>query len=326
MKWIVISALMLTASANMAREGFSRAMQRDLSADARRAKADDSSRAQPQSRSRVVMLGTGTPNADPDRYGPAVAVVVDDQSYLVDAGVGIVRRAAAAERSGTRALDAAQLKRVFITHLHSDHTLGLADLILSPWVLERDTPLEVYGPKGVRSMVDHLVAAYSEDIRLRRTGGEPAHKYDGRSVIVKEIDAGVVYKDDRVTVMAFAVKHGAWEHAFGFRFQTPDRTIVISGDTGPESNIDEECRRCDVFVHEVYSEAGLLSRPAPWQAYHKRYHTSSRQLGSIATQAQPGILVLYHQLIWNSTEAALLDEVRSTYKGTVVSAKDLDIY
>ena len=281
---------------------------------------------QPQLRTHVVMLGTGTPNADPDRYGPAVAVVVDDQSYLVDAGVGIVRRAAAAQRAGSRALDASQLKRVFVTHLHSDHTLGLGDLILSPWVLERDAPLEMYGPKGLRSMADHLVAAYAEDIRLRQTGGEPAHKYDARTVTVHEIEPGLVYKDDRVTVTAFAVKHGAWEQAFGFRFQTPDRTIVISGDTGSESSIEEQCRRCDVFVHEVYSEAGLLSRPAAWQAYHSRYHTSSRQLGAIATRSLPGILVLYHQLIWTSTEAALLDEVRSTYKGKVVSAKDLDVY
>ena len=129
-----------------------------------------------------------------------------------------------------------------------------------------------------------------------------------------------------MTVTAFAVKHGAWDQAFGYRFQTPDRTIVISGDTGPESNIEEQCRKCDVLVHEVYSEAGFASRPPEWQAYHSRYHTSSRQLGAIATRAQPGLLVLYHQLIWSSTEAALLEEVRSTFKGNVVSAKDLDVY
>jgi ribonuclease BN (tRNA processing enzyme) len=281
---------------------------------------------QAQARTHVVVLGSGTPNADPDRYGPAVAVVVDDTSYLVDAGVGIVRRAAAANRAGTHGLDAPQLKRVFITHLHSDHTLGLADLILSPWVLERDAPLEIYGPKGLRAMADHLVAAYAEDIRIRLTGGEPAHRYDPRTVNVHEIEAGAVYKDDRVMVTAFGVRHGAWEHAFGYRFQTPDRTIVISGDTGPDSKIENQCRSCDILVHEVYSEAGFAGRPAAWQAYHSRYHTSSRELGAIATRAQPGLLVLYHQLIWGSTEQALLEEVRSTFKGKVVSAKDLDVF
>ena len=100
-------------------------------------------------RTKVVLLGTGTPNADPERWGPAVAIVVDDEAYLVDAGVGIVRRAAAAAAKGILALRASALRRVFITHLHSDHTLGLPDLMLSPWVLERSTPLDVYGPEGI---------------------------------------------------------------------------------------------------------------------------------------------------------------------------------
>src|SRR5882672_9789653 len=131
-----------------------------------------------QPRTRVVMLGTGTPNADPDRFGPAVAVVVDEAAYVVDFGVGVVRRAAAAERSGINALNAANLKLAFATHLHSDHTLGLADLILSPWILDRDTPLTVYGPRGLRAMASHLVAAYADDLRVRTTGGEPKHHHD----------------------------------------------------------------------------------------------------------------------------------------------------
>jgi ribonuclease BN (tRNA processing enzyme) len=281
-------------------------------------------RAQP--RSRVVVLGTGTPNADPDRYGPSVAIVVDEASYLVDFGVGVVRRAAAAERSGINALAATKLTHAFATHLHSDHTLGLADLILTPWILERPTPLTLYGPRGLRAMTEHLIAAYSEDIRIRTRGGEPKHQHDPRLVTVHEIKPGVIYRDIRVTVTAFAVAHGAWEQAFGYRFQTPDRTIVISGDTGPESHIEDQCRRCDVLVHEVYSEAGFARRPPEWQAYHSRYHTSTRQLGAIAARAQPRVLVLYHQLIWSSTEEDLLKEVRAAYDGKVVSAHDLDVY
>ncbi len=279
-----------------------------------------------QTRSRVVMLGTGTPNADPDRFGPAVAIVVDDTSYLVDFGVGVVRRAAAAERSGIKALAATRLTRAFATHLHSDHTLGLADLILTPWILERPTPLTLYGPHGLRAMTDHLIAAYADDLSIRTRGGEPAHQYDPTLVVVHEIKPGIVYRDERVTVTAFAVPHGAWPEAFGYRFQTPDRSIVISGDTGPESHIEEQCRPCDVLVHEVYSEAGFAKRPPEWQAYHARYHTSTRQLGAIAARAKPGLLVLYHQLIWSSTEDELLKEVRSVYDGKVVSAHDLDVF
>jgi len=279
-----------------------------------------------ESRSRVVMLGTGTPNADPDRFGPSVAIVVDDASYLVDFGVGVVRRAAAAERAGIKALNVVNLRQAFATHLHSDHTLGLADLILTPWILDRDAPLNLFGPRGLRAMANHLIAAYADDIQVRTTGGEPKHKHDPRVVNVHEIAPGVVYRDERVTVTAFAVKHGAWPQAFGYRFETPDRTIVISGDTGPSSRIEDQCRRCDVLVHEVYSEAGFAKRPAEWQAYHARYHTSTRELGAIASRARPGLLVLYHQLIWSSTEEDLLAEVRSAYDGQVVSAHDLDVF
>jgi ribonuclease BN (tRNA processing enzyme) len=280
-----------------------------------------------QSRTRVVVLGTGTPNADPDRYGPSVAIVVDEASYLVDFGVGVVRRAAAAERSGIKALNAVHLTHAFATHLHSDHTLGLSDLILTPWILEREKPLSVYGPRGLRAMANHLVAAYASDLSVRTTGGEPRHKYNPRNVDVHEIGApGIVFRDDQVTVTAFAVKHGAWPQAFGYRFQTPDRTIVISGDTGPDSRIDEQCQRCDVLVHEVYSSAGFAKRPPEWQAYHSRYHTSGRELGAIASRARPGLLVLYHQLIWSATEEELLKEVSAVYDGKIVSAKDLDVF
>jgi ribonuclease Z len=204
--------------------------------------------------------------------------------------------------------------------------LGLADLILTPWILERDAPLNLYGPRGLRAMANHLLAAYADDIRVRTTGGEPKHKHDPSVINVHEISPGVVFHDDRVTVTAFAVKHGAWPQAFGYRFQTPDRSIVISGDAGPDSRIEDQCRRCDVLVHEVYSVAGFAGRPPEWQAYHARYHTSTRELGAIASRAQPRLLVLYHQLIWSSTEDELLAEVRSAYDGNVVSAHDLDIF
>src|SRR5205814_6953027 len=112
----------------------------------------------------VVVLGTGTPLADPERSGPAVAIVVNDVAYLVDCGPGVVRRAAAAEKNGIKALAVEKLKIVFITHLHSDHTLGYPDLIFSPWVLERAEPLEAYGPRGLKSMTAHIEKAWAEDI------------------------------------------------------------------------------------------------------------------------------------------------------------------
>src|SRR5262245_1306374 len=181
---------------------------------------------------RVVMLGTGTPNADPDRSGPALAIVVRGVPYLVDCGPGVVRRAAAAQASGIQGLTVSRLSRVFITHLHSDHTAGLPDLWLTPWVLDRRVPLEVWGPKGVARMASHLRDAYKEDIEVRLKGGQP-HNPNGWKLVAHEVRPGVVYRDSNLTVTAFAVRHGTWKHAFGFRFDTPDRRIVVSGDCAP---------------------------------------------------------------------------------------------
>ena len=274
----------------------------------------------------VVMLGTGTPNADPDRSGPGVAVVRGANAYVIDAGPGIVRRAAAVARNGIVALEAKRLRIVFLTHLHSDHTVGLPDLILTPWVLERAEPLEVYGPPGTKQMVDHLLAAYSADIRNRIDGLEPANE-TGYKVNVHEITAGVVYRDSNVVVRAFEVPHGDWEHAFGYRFDAGDRSIVISGDTRASDAVVNACNGCDVLVHEVYSAQRFTTRPPDWQAYHARAHTSTKELAALATRAKPRLLVLYHQLFWGTTDDGLLNELRAAgYAGRVVSARDLGVY
>lgn len=277
---------------------------------------------------RVVLLGTGTPNADPDRSGPSVAVVVGQRPYLVDAGPGVVRRAAAAYRDGavfcSGGLEVSRLNRLFVTHLHSDHTAGYPDLILTPWVLGRREPLEVYGPPGIRAMTEHLLAAYREDIRERLEGLEPANER-GYIVHAHEIGSGFVYRDQRVTVEAFEVNHGSWP-AFGYKFHAPERTIVISGDTAPAEHLVETYRGCDVLIHEVYSAVGLERRAPAWQRYHSNVHTSSHELAAIASSVQPDLLILYHQLFHGVSEQELLDEVRGRYDGEVVSGKDLEVY
>jgi ribonuclease Z len=273
----------------------------------------------PSGRTHVVLLGTGTPNADPARSGPAVAIIVDSNTYIVDAGAGIVRRAAAAK------IAMPSLRIAFITHLHSDHTVGLPDLMLSPWVLGRTMPLDVYGPPGTTAMVDHLQAAYAEDIDIRLHGGEPSNKtgYGGRG---HDVAVGVIYRDSLVTVTAFEVPHGKWPHAYGYHFQTPDRTIVISGDTSPSDAVAQACNGCDVLVHEIISSESLKGRTAEWRAYHRAYHTPGYELGDVATKARPKLLVLYHQIPTGVTDAELLREVHTRYHGLVVSGKDLGVY
>lgn len=281
------------------------------------------------SRTQVVLLGTGNPSANPDRMGPSVAIIVNGSSYLVDAGTGLVRRAAAASKLGVKGLTMPSLKTAFITHLHSDHTIGLPDLIFTPWILHRSAPLELYGPPGLKAMTDHILAAWSEDNAVRIDGLERANG-TGDQVNVHEVTPGMIYKDSNVEVTAFSVRHGMWwPKAYGYRFKTADRVIVVSGDLSPSESIPEQCNGCDVLLHEVYSEYGYAQSDSAWKAYARAFHTSTGELAKIATSAKPKLLVLYHQMYFGGakdTDAALLREIRKSYSGKVASAKDLDIY
>jgi len=274
---------------------------------------------------KLVLLGTGSPFADPTKSGPSLAIVVNNTSYIVDAGPGVVRRAAQAKELGFPALDAAQLKTVFITHLHSDHTIGLADIMLTPAVLDRNAPISIYGPVGIKKMTADLMRAYKEDIAIRINGLEKGDAI-AYQVNTNEIKEGQIYKDSNLTVIAFKVKHGQWENAFGFVFQTKDKKIVVSGDCTYSENLIKYAKDCDILVHEVYSDAGLKKRTQRWQDYHSTFHTSTYQLADIANQVNPKILVLNHQLTFGTTLQSLLDEVKSKYKGVVVNGSDLDVF
>lgn len=274
------------------------------------------------SKTQVVMLGTGTPGFDINRSGPATAIVVNGTAYLVDFGAGVMRRAQGAYEKGVAALNPPDIRVAFLTHLHQDHTTGYADLIYSPsfW---RKGPLEVYGPEGIRHMTEHLIDAYTVRRPPARRGNPDVQ------VNVHEITPGVVYKDSNVTVTAFPVKH--YDNvAYGYRFQTADRSIVISGDTSPAETIVEHCNGCDVLIHEAYSMFTYNSLTPENQAAERRQHTSSVELAEIARRARPGLLILYHRTAIDrpnrNPEDVLLKEIRALYRGKVVTGHDLDIY
>lgn len=274
-------------------------------------------------RTQLVMLGTGNPLPDPDRSGPATAVVVDDTAYLFDCGPGVVRRAAAAaKKHGLPALEPAKLHHLFVTHLHSDHTLGYSDLMFTPWVVGRAAALEVYGPPGIAAMTDHLRAAYAEDIAVRTEGLEQADS-TGTVPNVHEVAAGMIFQDARVRISAFPVHHGSWAHAFGYRIEAPDRTIVITGDyAASEDAIIAACAGCDVLVSEGYPSQ-ILEREPGRRAYMHAFHTSAIELGALATRARAKHVVVTHRRSGGSDQV-LLDEIRRGYAGPVVLANDLD--
>jgi len=272
----------------------------------------------------VVLVGTGFPRPDPAAAGPATAVVVGGRVFLFDAGAGIQRALAAARLpiNGVTAL--------FVTHLHSDHTLGLPDLILDSWVMGRHTPLAVYGPPGLRSMTGHILAAWAEDLRVRVDGLEHETPVTPQAR-VHEIAPGVVYDSGGVRVTAVAVPHGALRHAFGYRLDAGGRSIVISGDTRPSPALERLSAGADVLVHEVYASETLRPEARPggddWPRYMHEVHTSDVELGAIAARVRPRILVLTHIIRMGAADSTLLGGVRrGGFTGRVAIGHDGDRY
>jgi len=283
---------------------------------------------QPAARTRIVLLGTGTPRPDPKRSGPATAIVVNGTAYLVDAGPGVVRRAQAAVDNGIKGLAVASLQTAFITHLHSDHTVGLPDLIFTSWVQGRHVPLQLYGPPGISEMAKHILLAWQADIDIRTKGLE---RRDGTGATVEahDVKPGRIYQDANLAVTAFPVRHGDVP-AYGYRFDTADRSVVITGDTSPSPEVIDNCRKCDVLIHEAYAEDYRPADMAGWIAYRAKHHTTTTQLGELAAKAQPGLLIVYHRGIGPAgreiSDQRYLEEIGRTFKGRVVIGQDLEVY
>jgi len=278
----------------------------------------------------VVLLGTGSPAPDPLRSGPATAIVVNGASYLVDLGPGLVRRAAAAALDlGLTALAVDKLQTAFVTHLHSDHTVGYPDLIFTTWVQGRRSALKVFGPTGLEEMTKYILLAWQADIDIRTRGLE--HRSTaGLAVEAHDIKAGVVHQDANVKVTAFPNAHGELPSTFGYKFDTADRSIVISGDTSPSQALVDSCRKCDVLIHEAYSEDYRPADMANWLEYRSKYHTTTTQLADIANKAQPALLIVHHRGVGprgrEIPEEQYLSEIRRIYSGKVVVGHDLDVY
>jgi len=272
----------------------------------------------------LILLGTGTPYPSTTASGPATAVTYGKRVFLFDTGPGVMRRMNAAK------LPINGPEATFITHLHSDHTLGYPDLILTTWIMRRKKHLKVYGPLGLKRMTDLLLKAYSEDIKVRIEGLEKelpeVYKVD-----VHEIFPGIVYDSANVKITAFPVLHGNWKEAYGYRIDTPNKSIVISGDTRPCKALIKASKNVDILVHEVYSQKYLALENRPggefWPQYCKEFHTSDVELGKIAKEVNPKLLVLTHIIRMGSTDKELVDGIRKGgYEGKIIIGKDLDKY
>jgi len=278
----------------------------------------------PQNQIEVVLLGTGYPRPYPDRAGPSTAVIVNGKYFVVDAGRAVVLRLSALQQPMPR------ITAVLLTHLHSDHTSGLPDLFNTGWVMGRKRPLQLYGPRGTQQMVDGLLKFYAEDIHIRRDLVENLDP-KGAQIDVHIVNEGEVFKDNEVTITAFAVDHRPVEPAFGYRFESGGKIVVISGDTAPSDNLVKFAHGADILVHEVYmpgyfanARSVEMSRGDTAEVARRlsRYHTDAERVGKIAAIAEAKKLVLTH-LIPPEDGDKMRELAARNFSGEIIVGKDL---
>ena len=265
----------------------------------------------------AILLGTGYPRPDANHAGPSTAIVAGDKWFVVDAGRGVVMRIAGTD------LQYSKLQAVFLTHFHSDHTAGLPDLFNTSWQFGRKTrPLELYGPRGGSRLANAMLEFFHDDIHYRRDLLEK-HPAAGATIKTHDVREGVVYDDGEVRVTAFLVDHRPVEPAFGYRFDSGGRSIVVSGDTRPTPNLVKFAKGADVLILEAYLPEHFLKVDTPEVAARlMHYHTSAEEAGEIAAKAGVKTLVLTH-LIPSGAAETFRERAAKAFKGTIVVGNDL---
>ena len=283
-------------------------------------------RAQSAQKSRLILLGTaGGPTPKPNRAASANAIVVGDRVYLIDAGNGAARQMVLAK------LRLDQLASVFITHHHSDHNIDLGAVLLLAWSNNLAHPIEFHAPPPLKQILRDTLAANRTDIWVRMAD-------EGRVDPAKLVRAfehrkpGAIYADDRVRVTAAQIVHPPFRHAFGYRFDCPDRSIVFSGDTAPSEALIRLAKGADVLVHEVMylpaMDKLIASEPnAPRLREHLlASHTTCEGVGKVATAAGVRKLVLSHFVPGGFpfiSDAEWLAAVQPHFAGEIVVGRDL---
>lgn len=274
---------------------------------------------QPQNLFRVTLLGTGAPPPVLDRFGPSTLVEVGHEKFIFDTGRGAMQRLHQLQ------IPFAEITGIFLTHHHSDHLVGFADLWLTGWIGrpwgKRNIPLKVWGPDGTKQMMEHLPLAFAVDLRAR----SKHYTLDGVKLFAEEIKEGVVYDREGVRVTAFKVDHGGEEiPAFGYRIDYHGLSAVLSGDTTYNENLIRHSRGVDLIVHEV--AAVSASTPENLQQIKRiiSNHTTPDQAGEVFSRVKPKLAVYNHLLLFGGATADdLIPETRTTYSGPLVVGEDL---
>lgn len=273
----------------------------------------------------VTLLGTGSPPPVMNRFGPGVLVQAGGQTLLIDCGRGVTQRLfQLGVKLGTA-------DKLFITHLHSDHIVGIPDLWLTGWLetpfAQRKGAFQVFGPAGTRHMMENLEKAYEWDIRTRIADQKLAK--ENVAVSVTEIKEGVVFDRDGVKVTAFEVDHGPLiKPAFGFRIDYGGRAAVVSGDTRFSENLIRNATGTDLLIHQVAAvRPELLASPV--FRYILDHHTKPDEAGVVFARTKPKLAVFYHFVLPGTPQVSpmtvqeVVDLARKNYSGPLVAGEDL---
>jgi ribonuclease BN (tRNA processing enzyme) len=291
---------------------------------------------------RVITLGTlAGPVPKPHRAQSSNLLIVNGTYYVVDAGDGVVRRLAKTN------INMREIGTVFLTHQHDDHTAGLGTLLSEVWDLNRTKPINVYGPPGTEALVHAAIEYFTEISEIRIADG-------GRSVPIAQVffghdvGTGTVYQDANIKVTAIENTHFAFHNdgrgddkhkSYSYRFETSDRIVVFTGDTGLFDGLVNLAKGADLLVSEansVEARKQILIKSGQWQAMTpeeqarimvqaSKGHLSLEDVGNLASRAAVKTVVLTHltSLPEGDDYTPWADEVKKYFSGQVLIAKDL---
>jgi len=277
---------------------------------------------------KVTLLGTGSPAPVMTRFGPGTLVQVNGQNLVFDAGRGVTQRLFQSK------LKLGQVDALFLTHLHSDHVVGIPDLWLTGWLQaafgQRKGPFVIYGPTGTINLMDGLQKAYDWDIQTRIKDQKLPKQ--AVSVEASEIKEGLVYEKDGVRVSAFEVNHGELiKPAFGYRIDYAGRSVVISGDTKFNENLIKNATGVDLLIHQVAAASPELLKIPVFKVI-MAHHTSPEEAGEVFSRAKPKLAVYYHFVLLGTpkikplNEKDVVDLTRKTYQGPLLVGEDLTAF
>ncbi|KJC62608.1 ribonuclease Z [Bradyrhizobium sp. LTSPM299] len=275
---------------------------------------------------RVTLLGTGTPTPRLSAFSASTLVEAGPEKLIFDFGRG------STIRLFQQKIPIGAITAHFITHLHSDHVVGLPDMWLTGWIGtpygSRKTPMLIFGPKGTVAMTENLTKAFSEDIRIRIADED--YPPEGVAFAAKDIEPGPVYEKNGVKVSAIEVNHGEKiKPAFGYVVEYDGKKVVLSGDTKPDDRVAKAAEGADLLIHEVAVIDADLFKAYPNYRAIENHHTSPEETGKIFTQARPKLAVYSHIVFATQPptqdvpEGALLQRTRTTYQGPLVIGRDL---